>query len=253
MLNEVPPHKRPPQPLADGITCRIVGVGGIGQPVATYLTRFLSTYARGARVILIDGDRFEAGNEQRMSVGRLYQNKATALHAQLISPLEASDVTILAVPEYVVPGNIQRLIPSGPTESVLLCVDNHATRKLVGEHVCRLADACLISGGNDGVGPDGSGAVRLGTAGNVQVHVRSGGVDLTPTIMQYHPEIANPADRLPDQQSCGDLAGSVPQILLTNLQAACCMLNTWWLHASGRRHYTELVFDTAAARMGPVL
>ena len=123
----------------------------------------------------------------------------------------------------------------------------------MGTHACGLDDICLISGGNDGVGPDGSGAIRQGTAGNVQIHVRVGGVDRTPSLLAFHPEIENPPDRRPDQKSCEQLAGSVPQIQLTNLLAASCVLNAWWLQAAGHLHYSELVFDIAKGLMGPLL
>jgi molybdopterin/thiamine biosynthesis adenylyltransferase len=239
--------------LPDGLTCRIVGLGGIGQIVAVYLTRFLCSIRRAATVVLIDGDHFEDGNEDRMLVPDYYQNKAEALQAELAGQSVASAVTMVAVPEYVSPDNIARLVPSGPGESVLLCVDNHATRNLVGTHACGLDDICLVSGGNDGVGRDGSGTMRHGTAGNVQVYLRRDGVEKTPSLMKFHPEIAAPSDHRPDDAGCGELLASVPQILFANLCAASCMLSTWWLHACGGLDYCELVFDIRRGRTAPLL
>ena len=46
---------------------------------------------------------------------------------------------------------------------------------------------------------------------------------------------------------------SAPQILFTNLTAAGCMLNTWWLYARGELHYSELVFDIGLGRTAPVI
>src|SRR5207248_1631829 len=80
--------------------------------------------------------------------------------------LGACDVAVAAVPEYVTPENVDRLIRPG--DHVLLCVDNHPTRKLVSEHCGTLESAALFSGGNDGVEPPD----RLGTYGNVQVYLR---------------------------------------------------------------------------------
>ncbi len=240
--------------LPGDLVIRVIGLGGIGQIVATYLVRFLrGSVRRAAKVVLYDGDDFEIGNESRMSVAQLYENKAAALKTRLAGECSTSQVTVLAVEQFVTPDNIERLVPGGPGESVLLCVDNHATRNLVGEHVCGLDDICLISGGNDGVGPDSGGTVRHGTAGNVQVHLRSAGRDLAPPITEFHPEIANPRDRRPDEQSCTDLLESVPQILFTNLCAASWMLNTWLLYASGELHFSELVFDTYKARAMPLM
>jgi hypothetical protein len=221
--------------------------------VADHLTRFLCSLHRAATVILIDGDVFEHGNEARMRVADYYCNKAETLQVELAGRCAGSDVTVVAIPEYVGPDNIERLIPSDPRESVLLCVDNHATRNLVGTHACRLDDIWLVSAGNDGVGPDGSGAVRSGTAGNVQVHIRVGGEERAPSLMHFHPEIARPADQRPEELGCAELLASVPQILFTNLCAASCMLSTWWLHACRALDYCELVFDIRRGRVNPLI
>ncbi len=235
------------------ITCRVIGVGGIGQIVATYLVRYLASLAVAARVVLIDGDDFEHGNETRMSVPRFFENKAAALADALAATCRGTLVTLLPVQEYVRPDNLDRLIHTGPSESVLMCVDNHATRKLVGDHCQRLDDVCLVSGGNDGVGPDSSGYVRQGTAGNVQVLMRRDGRSLTAGLGDFHPEIAAPQDARPDDAGCGELVSSAPQILFTNLTAAGCMLNTWWLYVRGELHYSELVFDISKGRTAPLI
>ena len=239
--------------LPDRVTCRVIGLGGIGQIVATHLGRFLCGLRRSATLILIDGDHFEQGNEARMGVTEYYANKAQALQAELSAAAGASEVTVAAVAEYVTPGNVARLVRSGPGENVLLCVDNHATRNLVAGHACGLRDIVLVSGGNDGVGPDGGGTVRHGTAGNVQVYVRRAGADQTPTLTAFHPEIADPPDHRPDEAGCGELMTSAPQILFANLCAASCMLSTWWLHACGGLEYSELVFDISKGRTAPLL
>ncbi|MHC4428082.1 MAG: ThiF family adenylyltransferase [Planctomycetota bacterium] len=239
--------------LPDDATVRVIGLGGIGQPVATYLARFLASLGRPSRLLLIDGDAYEPHNETRMEVHEVYRNKAEATQAELARCHADSALSLLAVPEYVTPDNVERLLPAGPGESVLMCVDNHATRKLVAEHVEGLDDILLVSGGNDGVGPDSGGVVRQGTAGNVQVYVKRGGVEHTDPLTRYHPEIATPRDARPDEQGCDDLAGSVPQIMFTNLFVAACMLSTWWLHWGGGLDYWELVFKLEQGRMAPVL
>jgi len=241
-----------PPITAPDLTCRVIGLGGIGQVVATFLVRFLAGLRRPSRVVLIDGDRFEAGNETRMS-GRLHENKAEGLQAELAETCPSPHVTILAVPEFVAADNVGRLLGSGPGESVLLCVDNHATRKLVGDHGLTLDDLCVISAGNDGVGPDSSGAVRHGTAGNVQVLLRVAGTTVTPALSDYHPEIAKPPDDHPDAVGCAELAASVPQILFTNVFAAACQLATWHQWASGVLTWSELVFDIEKGRAAPLL
>ena len=113
--------------------------------------------------------------------------------------------------------------------------------------------SCLISGGNDGVGPDSSGKVRRGTFGNVQIYVRGSNCDLTARLSRHHPEIESPGDRLPSDQSCTELAVSVPQVLFANLAVASAMLNALWLYLGRALHYGELAFDIADGVMRPVI
>jgi len=239
--------------LSGRLSCRLIGAGGVGQIVATFLVRYLRSLRRAARLVVIDGDDFEHGNESRMDVANYSDTKAAALARTLKQTCRGSEVTILAGEQYVGPDNLARLIHSGPGESVLLCVDNHATRKLVGDHCATLDDICLVSGGNDGVGPDSDGTMRNGTAGNVQVVVRRGGKALTPGLGDLHPEIASPADSRPDDVGCADLMATVPQILFTNLTTAAAMLNTWRLFATGDLGYSELVFDVQRGLMAPLI
>jgi hypothetical protein len=169
----------------------------------------------------------------------------------LLDLVEDSRLTLSAIEEYVTPENLDRLLVDG--DVVLLAVDNHATRKLVGDHCARrLADVCLISGGNDGVGEDSAGHQQRGTCGNVQIHFRREGRDETPPIAAYHPEIANPRDALPTDLSCTEALTSIPQVLFTNLTTATVMLNAFFLHACRSLDYPEVCFDIADGLMRPV-
>jgi len=232
-----------------GQTFKVIGLGGIGSIVARYGAAFLASLLRGGRLVLIDGDVFEVKNSARMlfsSTG----NKADVLRAELAPALERSELALESIPEYVTAASAARLIQEG--DVVLLCVDNHATRRLVSRRISELRDALLISGGNDGVGPDSSGTHHQGTYGNVQIHVRADGHDLTPPLERFHPEIANPADRSPAELSCTALLESTPQLLFTNLAAASAILNALLLALSGALHYAELAFDVRTGRMRPV-
>ena len=135
----------------------------------------------------------------------------------------------------------------------MLCVDNHATRKLVNDHCAKLKNICLISGGNDGVGKDSGGTVRRGTYGNVQIYVRKNGKDITPSLAKFHPEIETPADKMPHELNCTDLVLSKPQILFSNLAVASAMLNALLLYLSGATHYSELGFDIADGWARPLI
>src|SRR5262249_62302456 len=84
--------------------------------------------ARPAGLVRTEGDRFEPANEARMVFPKV-GNKAEVKAAEAAAWLGAGDVAVVAVPEFVSPANIGRLIRPG--DHVFLCVDNHPTRKLV--------------------------------------------------------------------------------------------------------------------------
>ena len=250
MNHQPPPPGQILRPtLGEDASIKCVGLGGVGNPLARHAGVFLASLNVPARLTLIDGDEFEYRNAGRMIFGEL-GNKARVLADEMRPRLAESQITLTAIESFVTPENIERLLLDD--DIILVAVDNHATRKLVSDHVGRLRNACLVSGGNDGVGPDASGRTRRGTFGNVQVYLRHDGVDVTPPLTRFHPEIAQPADKLPGDVSCTELAATVPQILFTNLAVASAMLNTLLLHLSGVLHYSELAFDIADGLMRPL-
>src|SRR5262249_13954978 len=136
--------------LPDECRIKILGLGGIGCIVLQYLAVFLKSLARPLRLVLIDGDKFEPKNSQRMMFGAM-GNKAEVKAAETVAWLGASDVAVVAVPQFVTEENLGQLIKE--VDYVFLCVDNHPTRKLVSDHCSGLANIALFSGGNDGVEP----------------------------------------------------------------------------------------------------
>lgn len=242
-----PPPLQPDLP--EGSTVKVIGLGGVGGIVARYGAMFLASLDRGIRLVLIDGDAFEPSNATRMYFSGC-GNKAEVTRTDLLPRFADSRMTLAAIPEFVSPQNVERLVREG--DIVLCCLDNHASRKLIGDHCATLQNVCLISGGNDGVGPDATGRVLRGTYGNVQIFWRHKGEELTPSLTRYHPEIQTPADRLPTDVSCTELVASVPQVLFANLATASAMLNALWLHLCDALHYGELCFDIADGLMRPL-
>jgi hypothetical protein len=224
-------------------------LGGVGANLARNVAVFMASFQKNARLVMIDGDKFEPSNASRMLFGS-YGNKASVIHRELKPRFKDSKLLLEIVKSYITPGNIKQLIRSG--DVVLLCVDNHATRKLVDAHCATLRNVCLISGGNDGVGKDSTGAVKRGTYGNVQVSMRVKNKALTPTLSAYHQEIDKPADKMPHELNCTDLVMSTPQILPANVAVASSMLNALLLYFSKTLHYTEVSFDIADAVMRPM-
>ena len=232
--------------------CRvsIIGLGGVGSIVARYAAVFLASFQKDCFLTLVDGDKFEPSNSSRMLFGK-HGNKAKVVAMELLPRFRQSRMTLQATKRYITPDNIGEMIRPG--DIVILCVDNHATRKLVNDHCAKLKNITLISGGNDGVGKDSSGKVRRGTYGNVQVYVRRKGKDVTHSLSEFHPEIANPTDKSPHEMNCTELVISTPQILFANLAVASAMLNTLLLHLSGETHYSELSFDIADGMSRPTI
>jgi hypothetical protein len=115
---------------------------------------------------------------------------------------------------------------------VLLAVDNHRTRALVDRHIASLAEATLISGGNDEID------------GNVQLVRRRNGVSLDGTLSEIHPEIATATDGPASGEGCAARVAERPQLLVTNLMVASAMLNCLWsICENGSAPYSEVYLD----------
>jgi hypothetical protein len=228
----------------------IIGLGGVGSIAARYAAVFLASFQQDSWLILQDGDKFGPSNASRMIFGR-HGYKSDVVRKELIPRFTQSKLGIVSRAAYVTPDNIKSCIRED--NIVLLCVDNHKTRKLVNGHCAKLKNICLISGGNDGVGKDSTKTVRRGTYGNVQVYIRKNGKDVTHSLTQFHPEIETPADKMPHELNCTDLVLSKPQILFSNLAVASAMLNALLLYLSGATHYSELGFDIADGWARPLI
>ena len=256
-------HEQPIQAILRLLDCEIVtrgrvvliGLGGTGG----YLVRPLATFLASLRddrvgdpieLVLCDGDSFASENSYRMDIVD-FGNKAEVIGCEIIERLDTSLLTVRWISQYVTEQNIAEIIQDG--DCVLLACDNHATRKLVGRHCSStmMHNIVLISGGNDGI-EDG----RAGTYGNVQVYVRKHGSDRTAPIERFHPEIANPADRAPDELSCLELAvAGAPQLLFANLAVASAMCNVLLRLMMSRDEqpmYDEVALDVAQAVSAPL-
>jgi hypothetical protein len=250
-------HELFPVLARDGLTVRLIGLGGIGAISARYVSTFLASLRCDTNLLLIDGDAYEPQNASRMLFAS-DGNKAEVVRAELLEHFVESRLTLMAVDQMITSRNVSTLLPSGLNEVLLLCVDNHGTRKLISDY-CEgregfpgLDDICVISGGNDGVGPDSGGIYRRGSYGNVQVYIRRGGRDVSPSLTAFHKEIDGAAVQSAADRHCTDSLGAVPQLLFTNLMAASAICNTLWLYLCEALHYSELGFDIVDARMRPL-
>ncbi len=206
----------------------VIGLGGVGTILVERLCRFLN-YSKDltAELLLVDGDEYEQKNYERQEFSRI-GNKADIKATEL--EMKFNSLRFDAFEAFVDEKNIEGVIKEG--DIVFLCVDNHKTRMIVSNYCKKLKDVILISGGNDF------------TDGNVQLYVRKAGSDLTPDLCAYHPEIANPDDKLPQEMSCEELANSDPQLYFANLGVATLMCWTFY-NAVVKEQYerSEVYFD----------
>lgn len=215
----------------------IIGLGGIGTHLAPVLARYVWRRYPEARMVFIDGDEFEPKNQDRQEF-EAYGNKAEVTAERLVRSLPGLSIEVK--PHFVTEDNAFVYIPE--KSYVFSCVDNHATRKLLSDHLGTLRNAVLISGGNDF------------HDGNVQVYVRQNGKDVTPPLTYLHEEIERPTDRNPAEMSCEERAASgTPQLAFANMTAAANMTNAFYMVTEGKIAYSELYFDIETGQQRPIL
>lgn len=217
----------------------VVGVGGVGTHLVTPLCRFLASRHPGSSVTLVDGDSFEPKNRERQDFVE-YGNKAEVTAAELSSKFP--ELNVGHQPQYLTNADVWAYVPEGTV--VFSCVDNHASRKMLSDHVGTLEEAVLVSGGNDH------------HDGNVQVYVRRGGVDVTPPLTHMHPEIEFPDDKNPAEMSCMELAmAGSPQLIIANMKVATEMFGAFWTvdEKPAELPYSEVYFDLSTGTQRPVM
>ena len=218
---------------------KVIGSGGIGTYLIEPLVRYLSYSGDYCEVTVIDGDTYEERNRERQRFANC-SNKAE----ETVRVLKESfpKVHFRSKSEYVTDDNIIMMIREG--DVVFLCVDNHATRKLVSERVGELKDAVLISGGNGK------------TDGDVLIYLRKNGKDATQPLTAL-PEIASPDDKNPgnftdeDRAGCQEEAEGNPQLLVTNLAIAVLMFECYYNYEQGKLNFYRVFtdIDTHARRV----
>jgi len=210
------------------ISIKIIGLGGVGSVLCGRIARFLN-YAKDidSTLTLVDGDTYETKNYERQEFTQM-GNKAEIKAGDIEDQFPRLNLDFF--PSYINDANITNVILNG--DIVFLCVDNHKTRMITSNYCKNLNNVTLISGGNEF------------TDGNVQLYVREGGKDLTPDLCAYHPEIADPVDKLPEEMSCEELAQSDPQLYFVNVWVATLMCGVFYnVVISNKIEASEIYFD----------
>ena|SRR3989344_922221 len=209
---------------------KVIGLGGIGNWLIDPLTKFLNfsyNKANGPEVWLIDGDDYDATNQDRQTFTR-FDNKAVVTKERIsnLCPL----LKIIAKQEYVNKKNVFELIREN--DIVFVCVDNHASRHLISQRCEELDNVVVISGGNHI------------TDGLVQIFVRKNGENITlPLANEFHPEISESESSIPGQAGCEEVRSTQPQLLFTNNAIACVMLNAFYGYLQGNQLPDEVYVD----------
>jgi hypothetical protein len=227
----------------------LIGMGGVGSIVAQFVVLFVASLRSRFQCLLVDGDAYSPENAYRVAfpeMGNKAEVQAFSLSAQFGRP----GLSLRPFAAYLTEENCREVIEEG--DFVLLACDNHATRRLASRRLGELNDGVLISGGNDGVGPG-----QRGTYGNVQLYGRAAGRDaFGAPLDRFHPEIARPADRRPDELSCEELAQTgQPQLLFANLAVASAMCNALLrliMPPANERVYDEACLDVLDAVCSPL-
>lgn len=219
---------------------KVIGSGGIGGHLIEPLARFLSYTEDNCEVTVIDGDKFEERNKERQRFTSC-ENKADHTVAQLKE--QFPKVHLRAKGEYVTEDNVITTVREG--DVVFLCVDNHATRKLISDRCEELDNVTLISGGNDY------------TDGNVILYRRQNGKDIGKPPTKLYSKIAQPEDKNPgvltdeERLGCQREAQTNPQLLFTNLAIASTMLNCYYAAEQGKAQFEQVYVDILSQRSRP--
>ena len=219
---------------------KVIGAGGIGGHLLEPLSRYLSYSEDSVEITVYDGDVYEERNRERQRFSAC-ENKA--VHTVECLKSQFPKIHFRAKGEYLTNDNIITSIRENDT--VFLCVDNHATRKLVSDRCQDLDNVTLISGGNDY------------TDGNVIVYIRKDGEDVTKSPTALHSKIANPTDKNPgnltnlERLGCEQESRTNPQLLFANLAVASSMCNCYYACEKDKVDFEQVYVDILSQRMRP--
>lgn len=207
----------------------IIGLGGIGSVLVNTISRFLNLNEslKPVTIKLVDGDDYEYKNISRQEFYN-YGNKANVKKRELSNRFQ--NIDYLDFQMFLDENNISEIVTENSI--VFVSVDNHKTRRLVSNYAKKLNNVIVISGGNEL------------TDGNIQIFIRKGGENVTPSLTDYHPEIENPLDKSPDEMSCEELSHAEPQLYFTNFMVAGHMCSAFY-NIIERNNYkiSEVYFD----------
>jgi len=192
----------------------LVGMGGIGSQLCEPICRFVNYLENKSDycITFIDGDEYESSNQTRQTIelADIGQNKAVSQYSKMYNLFPNLEINANAI--YINNQNIKDCFNKPDENTIILSgVDNNKTRNVIQQYCLALKNVLLLSGGNEYID------------GDVQIYARKQGVDLTPPIWKWNPNIKNPKDRSPEEIGCDELVESTPQLIFTNGMVSACM------------------------------
>ena len=212
----------------------VIGAGG----TASHLIHALVLYANaqgGGRIHVWDADLVEDKNLER----QLFFPFEVGTHKADAFGHRWPDA-IAPHLEYVGQDNIERVVKDGDT--VLICADNMAVRRVINERAKGLDNVVVVNGGNER------------HTGSVQLFPRSDGAATAPALDFGSPEFDPDNDELDrSDMSCAEIAvlPGGEQTMVANQTVAAFMMAALWRHDMGHhnptdatpRTWTKLTFD----------
>lgn len=223
----------------------IIGLGGSGTWIARMLATALNPNKEVSKFIFIDGDSFSLSNKLRQDflADNVNINKAEAKALEL-APY--SDIPIEFVDKYLSEDNVD-IIQNG--DIVISAVDCTVTKRLINARCQELQTSLLITLGNELYD------------GDSQVSLRIDGENLTPSLLEYNPDIASHIGKSRSAMTCEEI-GLLPsggQHVVANIQNATLgaiivnqiITQTNNLTEPVSLDYRAVYFDTESLKMKP--
>ncbi len=209
----------------------LIGAGGTGShfigPALAYLNSWHTNQGGDWTFTVIDGDSYEAKNQERQMFPPEYigLNKADAMKSTY------NQYPIISVPYFIGQEDLNDIMEEGSV--VFLGVDNMSVRSLVEQRAYELKNVVVLNAGNER------------HTGSVQIWIRENGENKTPPISFLHPEIKYESADDRAYMSCMQ-AAQLPggeQLIIANMAAAQHMMTALWRYHTGVWNVTEIQFD----------
>ncbi len=209
----------------------IIGAGGTASHLMHALVQYVNATPESGVIHVWDADTVELRNLERQS---FYENEIGMHKAAAFARRWPN--TVVSHLQYVGADNIERVIQSGDT--VLICADNMAIRRIINTRAKKLEDVTVINGGNEEF------------TGSVQLFERTNALNLTPPLDFASPEF-DPANDEVDRStlSCAQIAvlPGGEQTIVANQTVAALMMAALWRSDNGhlleKKTWTKITFD----------